>query len=62
MTEIYWLSCSKMTVRVDVRDGVIIDAAPVVRKFVGQPLENLTRWMWKLGGFKRELIGGSDAD
>lgn len=41
----YWLSCSRFTVQVDARDGRIVTAAPIVRKFKGQPVANLVRWM-----------------
>ena len=34
-----------MTVRVDVERGIIVRAAPIVRRFIGQPLVNLERWM-----------------
>lgn len=41
----YWVSCRDFTVRVDVDDaGVIRQAAPIVRKFIGQPLSNLLTW------------------
>lgn len=33
--EDFWLSCKKFTVRVSVEDGVIVDAAPIVKKFRG---------------------------
>ena len=49
-----WLSSKKMTVLVDVQDGLITEAAPVTRKFIGQPLQNLIRWMRKQGGFRME--------
>ena len=41
----YWVSSNKMTVCVDVDGGVIVKAAPIVRKFIGQPLANLVRWL-----------------
>ena len=31
------------------RNGKIIDAAPLVRKFVGQPFQNLVNWMHSIG-------------
>ena len=41
----YWLSCSKFTVQVNTDEsGKIVWAAPITRKFVGQPLANLLRW------------------
>lgn len=50
----YRLSSPKMTVRVEAdENGIITWAAPVVRKFKGQPLENLERWM----GTKAEAYG-----
>lgn len=46
-----------MTVRVVVdRSETIIDAAPIVRKFVGQKLSALSAWMTKFGGFEIELV------
>jgi hypothetical protein len=47
------VTCKKFTVGVEVdRSGVIRDAAPVVRKFIGQPLDNLVRWFRKFGDEK----------
>lgn len=41
----YWLSCKLYTVRVDVDDKMVIrQAAPIVKRFVGQPLADLVRW------------------
>ena len=40
------LSIPQMTVMVKTGvDRRIIEAAPIVRKFVGQPLDNLVQWM-----------------
>ena len=48
----YWLSSKRMTVGVEVDDaGIIRQAAPIVRKFIGQPVENLVRWMSRQEGF-----------
>ena len=50
MAAVLWLSTPKMTVRVRTdRNGVIVDAAPVVRKFVGQSLGRLVGWLRKQG-------------
>lgn len=58
MPESYWLSCKKFTVWVAVDDDEkIIKAAPVVKKFVGQPLANLEKWFASFGGFKKEKMG-----
>lgn len=41
----YWLSCSRFTIQVNTDDnGIIVWTAPIARKFVGQPLQNLVRW------------------
>lgn len=51
----YWLSCRGFTVQVNCDDDdKIIFAAPIVRKFRGQPLSNLFRWMNTFGGFQVE--------
>jgi hypothetical protein len=53
----YWLSSKKMTVSVDVDDkNVIIDGAPIINVFKGQPLTNLANWMKKHGGFRIKKI------
>ena len=39
-----WVSSKRATFRVDVRDNIIISAAPIARKFIGQPLDNLKRF------------------
>jgi len=61
MKHVWWLSNASMTVRVVVNErGTVVDAAPVVRKFVGQPLRNLTVWMNRRPGFRSERIGPAD--
>lgn len=45
MKTTWWLSNEKMTVKVVVRNTKIIAAAPIVRKFLGQPFQNLVSWM-----------------
>ena len=49
---VYWVSCLKFTVCVRTHNGVIVEAAPIVRKFVGQPTVNLLNWARKFGGLK----------
>ena len=40
-----WISCPEFTVLVETDEsGVIRKAAPIVRRFIGQPLANLQRW------------------
>ena len=45
----WWLSNRRMTVKVVVGDKTIVDAAPIVRKFIGQPFQNLVGWMKRMG-------------
>lgn len=56
MVEEWWFSSDKMTVSVSVENGIIVATAPITRKFIGQPLDNLVRWMRSLGGFRHELM------
>lgn len=46
--EIWWLSNSKMTIKVKVNKGRIVAAAPIVRRFIGQPFHNLNTWMYRM--------------
>jgi len=53
----YWMSTSKMTVSVDVDNrDVIVAAAPIVYKFIGQPISNLRNWLSRQGGFKEAIL------
>lgn len=53
----WWVSCNKFTCYVGTDKSLkIIKAAPIVRKFTGQPLGNLIKWCQKLGGFKIEVL------
>lgn len=47
----YYLSSTKMTVAVRVEGNRIVEAAPIVRRFLGQPPERLGIWMRRQGGF-----------
>lgn len=40
----HWVSCRMFTVQVNTIEDRITWAAPIVRKFIGQPLSNLLRW------------------
>lgn len=51
-----WLSTERMTVAVRAADGMIVEAPPIVRKFIGQPGINLERWMRQQSGFRGERI------
>lgn len=56
----YQLSNEKLTVMAIIRNGKIIDAAPVIRVFIGQPLDNLAAWMRKLGPTELVLLSTSN--
>ena len=53
---LYWVSCERFTIGVVTRGkgshAEICEAAPIARKFIGQPLRNLVQWMRILGGLK----------
>ena len=53
------MSTNKMTFwcRTSNTDGnKIIDAAPIARRFIGQPLDNLKRWLSAQDGFIYEKL------
>jgi hypothetical protein len=58
MATMTWrLSIPQMTVMVKTgEDRRIVEAAPIVRKFVGQPLDNLVQWMDRKGGVDVMLL------
>jgi len=43
-----------MTVQVGVVNGKIASAPPIVSKFIGQPIENLRKWMQTQGDYKEK--------
>jgi hypothetical protein len=49
MRELWWLSSLRMTVGVITDDDIIIESAPIVKVFIGQPISNLESWMKKQG-------------
>lgn len=52
----HWVSSEKMTFACLVENDTIIYGAPIIRKFIGQPFNNLLRWMDKQGGLKYEVM------
>lgn len=56
-TNRYWLSSLRMTfdVKTDT-NNIILDTAPIAKKFIGQPIKNLMRWMRKQRGFKCQIL------
>lgn len=49
-----YLSSKRMTVAVRSKAGVVCEAPPIVRRFIGQPLGDLMGWMSKQPGFRWE--------
>ena len=48
-----WASSERMTVLVgSTRDGVVVVAPPIVRGFVGKPVDALMDWMRRQPGFR----------
>lgn len=59
----YWVSCVKFTVQVTVNEeGRIVEAAPIVRKFIGQPFANLKKWASSFGGVRVRDLGEKDEE
>jgi hypothetical protein len=52
----WWLSSKHMTVAVTTQDGIVVEGARIVTKFIGQPIVNLVRWMDSHGGLKVERL------
>lgn len=50
--ERWWLSSEKMTIAVTIKGGMVVESAPIARKFIGQPAKSLGAWMRKQGGFQ----------
>jgi hypothetical protein len=51
MTKEFWLSSEKMTFWCKTENEIIVDVAPIAKKFIGQDIRNLFRWMKKQGNF-----------
>jgi hypothetical protein len=46
-----------MTIRVDVdARGIIVAAAPIARRFIGQPARNLGNWLRRQPGFRCQKL------
>lgn len=52
----HWISCARFTVEVETDGDKIVRAAPIVRKFLGQPLANLLEWAQSLGEFRHQVL------
>jgi len=55
----YWMSVKGprgvMTVQVGVVNGQIASTPPIVGRFIGQPIENLQKWMQSQGDYKEKV-------
>ena len=56
LAKVHWFSTQRMTVAVEVKDGMIIWAPPIIQKFVGQPIGNLERWLEKQGEVRAAIL------
>lgn len=55
----WWISNPNFTGQVDTdSSGVLTATPPVWKKFKGQPLSNLEKWLKSLGGFERVMLSG----
>jgi hypothetical protein len=52
----WWVSSKKMTVWARTRKKIITDTAPLTRKFIGQPFDNLKQWLRSQGDLKVEKL------
>ena len=51
MTKEYQIDCERFCGYIKVENNIIVDSMPIVRKFIGQPVENLTKWAEKKFGY-----------
>jgi len=56
MVRDFWLSCNKFTIWCQVKDTIIVNTSSITHKFIGQPLNNLIKWMIRFGGFRQEEL------
>jgi hypothetical protein len=52
MKHFYWISTKEMTCGVSTDGDKIIDAPPILKKFVGGDIDKLRKWMNKQEGYK----------
>jgi len=49
----YWVCCRRFCVKITVDDDdIIIDAAPIIRKFIGKSFTNLITWIHRFSYLK----------
>jgi hypothetical protein len=60
-TEWWYLSCRRFTVAVAVRDGLVVEGPPIVRRYVGKPAKQLGAWARSSGSFKTQRLEEGEA-
>jgi hypothetical protein len=53
--KLYQVHLNQITAGVEVTDGIVTEAAPVLRKFVGARLAKLRTWLMAKGGSIRPV-------
>lgn len=56
MSQEWWLSTRRMTFQATVNKGIVVDAAPIARRFIGQSFKRLKDWLRRQGGFRTNCI------
>lgn len=51
-----WLSCDRFTVAVRISHGRVTQGPPLVKRFLGQPEQNLVRWFSRQPGFTQASL------
>lgn len=57
-----WISTPRFTVFVTVKDSFIVDTAPILYRFKGQPFTNLYQWLGRKFEFRNVIIRHFDPD
>ena len=55
MTDCYWISLSYATYGVIVRDGIVVEAAPIAHWMIGKHWSYCSRWVIRKGGEVRRV-------
>lgn len=54
---VWWLSTERMTGQVEIdAAGRIVGGAPIFRRFRGQPMIKLIKWLEKQGGLQKQRL------
>lgn len=53
----YYVSCKKFTCYVETtNEGIILNTAPILKRFIGQNLDNLLSWCKSFGERRIEVL------